>query len=408
MAITMGTAPKPVASSGLMALINRREVRQVIYQVILVLVLGLFFWEIVTNAAENLRRQGIASGFGFFDRTAGFDISQSLIDYSNTSTYGRALLAGVWNTVLIAGIGILFATLLGFAAGIARLSSNWLVARIATVYVEIARNVPLLLQLFLWYFGVLKNLPEPISREGGVAKSTSIDVLGVGYLNVRGLFLPKPEWLPGAGVVLWTLIGALVASLILARWATARQMRTGQRFPVFWTSLAMIILGPLLAFFIMGKPVQFDVPQLGRFNLTGGMVVLPEFVALLLGLVFYTGAYIAEIVRGGILAVPTGQKEAAKALGLSSGQSLRLVVIPQAARVIIPPLTSQFLNLTKNSSLAVAIAYPDFTSVAGTVLNQTGQAVEVVLLMMGLYLALSLVTSLFMNWFNKRMALVER
>lgn len=399
MAVTTDERKLRSPSSGGLSFLYQRETRQILYQVVLVVLLVLIFWGIISNASENLRRQNIASGFAFLDRISGFDIAQHLIDYSNTSTYGQALLVGLWNTVLVASIGVVLASIVGFLAGIGRLSSNWLIARLATVYVEVARNCPLLLQLFLWYFGVLKNLPPP---------RQSYNLENAAFLNVRGLYLPKPVLLDGANYVIWSFLFGIAATVLVGRWSKARQRATGERLPTFWAGVALIVLLPMLVFFLLGRPVEFEYPALRGFNFQGGITILPEFFALLLGLVFYTGAYIAEIVRAGILAVSKGQKEAASALGLSSGQMLRLVVVPQAMRVIIPPLTSQYLNLTKNSSLAVAIAYPDFTSVAGTVLNQTGQAVEVVLLMMGLYLTLSLITSAFMNWFNKRMALVER
>jgi len=382
------------------SLLYRAEVRQVIYQVLLVA--GLLFagWWVVNNIAENLQRQNIASGFGFLDRTAGFDISQSLIEYSNLSTYGRAFWVGLLNTLLVAAIGIVFATVVGFVIGISRLSSNWLIARLATVYVEIVRNVPLLLQLLFWYFAVLKNLPSP---------RQSVAVPGGGFLNVRGLYLPAPVAEPGFAAVVLAFVVGVVASLALYVWARQRQMRTGQQFPLLWSSLALVIVLPGLVYLLLGSPLHWEYPVLKGFNFEGGIVMLPEFLALLLGLSIYTASFIAEIVRAGILGVPRGQKEAAKALGLSNGQMLRLVVIPLAARIIIPPLTSQYLNLTKNSSLAVAIGYPDFVSVfTGTVLNQTGQAVEVILMTMGVYLVISLLTSAFMNWFNQRMALVER
>ncbi|MEZ5850684.1 MAG: amino acid ABC transporter permease [Hyphomicrobiaceae bacterium] len=385
---------------GLGSLINRREVRQFIYQAIILIGLVALVWMIVSNTIVNLRKQNIASGFGFWDNTAGFDISQSLISYSAGSAYGHAFWVGLLNTLLVSAIGIVFATMLGFMMGIARLSSNWLVAKLATVYVEIARNVPLLLQLFVWYFAVLKNLPSPRQSHA---------LPGGGFLNVRGLYLPVPVYQPGIGWALVALVVAGAASIGIALWSRQRQKLTGQRFPVLWSSLALIIGLPFLILVALGEPVKFDYPALRGFNFQGGLVVQPEFIALLLGLVFYTGAYIAEIVRAGIQGVPKGQKEAALALGLSNGQTLRLVVIPQAMRIIIPPLTSQYLNLTKNSSLGVAIAYPDLVSVfTGTVLNQTGQAVEVILITMLVYLTLSLLTSLFMNWFNARMALVER
>jgi general L-amino acid transport system permease protein len=382
------------------AFFYRPEVRQAIYQVVAVVLLVALFYVLITNTAENLRRQNIASGFGFIDRTAGFDVSQALIAYDNSMTYGRAFLVGLLNTLLVAGLGIVLATVLGFLLGIARLSTNWLVARLATVYVEVVRNVPLLLQLFFWYFAVLKSLPVPRQSHA---------LVGGAFLNVRGLYLPAPVPGPGFGAVEWALVGGIAASVALYFFARQRQRATGQRLPVLWLTLALIVLMPLGVFIFMGQPLGFDYPELKGFNFQGGMVLQPEFVALLLGLSIYTASFIAEIVRAGIQGVSKGQKEAALALGLSNGQMLRLVVIPQAMRIIIPPLTSQFLNLTKNSSLGVAVAYPDLVSVwSGTVLNQTGQAVEVILVTMAVYLSLSLLTSAFMNWFNKHMALVER
>jgi general L-amino acid transport system permease protein len=274
------------------------------------------------------------------------------------------------------------------------------VSRLATVYVEVIRNLPLLLQLMFWYFAVLKNLPGPRQSLALPAGAT---------LNVRGLYLPAPVPEPGFGVVLWALLIAIAISIAVQIWARRRQMATGQRFPVLWTALGLIVGLPLLAYLATGMPLAFEYPEFKGFNFQGGMVIQPEFMALLLGLSIYTASFIAEIVRAGILGVSTGQKEAARALGLTNGQMLRLVVIPQASRIIIPPLTSQYLNLTKNSSLAVAIGYPDFVSVfTGTVLNQTGQAIEVIFLTMAVFLTLSLLTSAFMNWFNTRMALVER
>ncbi|HVY43421.1 MAG TPA: amino acid ABC transporter permease [Hyphomicrobiaceae bacterium] len=382
------------------SLLYRPEFRQAIYQIVLMVGLIFFAWEIISNVADNLRRQNIASGFGFWDRTAGFDISQTLIPYSNVSTYGQAFWVGLLNTLLVAALGITFATILGFVIGIARLSTNWLVAKLATAYVEVIRNVPLLLQLLFWYFAVLKHLPPP---------RQSLAVPGGGFLNVRGLYLPYPVAQPGFGAVLISLAIGIVGSFAVYLWARRRQRATGQRFPVLWTTLALIIGLPLVVYLLAGMPLGFEYPALKGFNFQGGIVVQPEFMALLLGLSIYTASFIGEIVRAGILGVSKGQKEAARAIGLTNGQMLRLVVIPQAMRIIIPPLTSQYLNLTKNSSLAVAIGYPDFVSVfTGTVLNQTGQAVEVILLTMCVFLTLSLLTSAFMNWFNARMALVER
>ena len=396
--ITGDRAPERTASAT--SFLYRPEVRQGIYQAVLVVVLVAVFYMLITNTAANLRKQNIASGFGFIHRTAGFDVSQTLIAYDNSMTYGRVFIVGLLNTLLVAGFGIVLATVLGFIIGIARLSSNWLVARLATVYVELIRNVPALLQLFFWYFAVLKALPLP---------RQSLALPGGGFLNVRGLYLPAPVPQPGFDLVWLALLSAIVVSVVVALVARRRQLLTGKRFPVLWTTLGLITLVPFGAFIVLGRPLSFDYPELNGFNFRGGVVLQPEFVALLLGLSIYTASFIAEIVRSGIMGVTKGQKEAALAIGLSKSQSLRLVVIPQAMRIIIPPLTSQFLSLTKNSSLGVAIAYPDLVSVwAGAVLNQTGQAVEVILVTMIVYLTISLLTSAFMNWFNRRMALVER
>ncbi len=366
--------------------------------VVLALVLGGATY-LVHNTILNLERLGVQTGFGFLSQTAGFDISQTLIAYDRTWTYGRAFLVGLLNTFYVAIVGIVLATVIGFVVGIARLSSNWLVAKVAAAYVEIIRNVPLLLQLIVWYVVVLGGLPSP---------QQSL-VVGEGmFLNVRGFFVPKPLPQDGFEWVIAAFLLAIVASILLARWARRRFEETGRLFPVFWTSLALIVLAPLVTFFLLGRPLVFEYPELGRFRVSGGLVMLPEFMAMVAGLSIYTAAFIAEIVRSGIEAVDKGQWEASHALGLSTGQTLRLVVVPQAMRVIIPPQTSQYLNLTKNSSLGVAIAYPDFFNVAGTITNQTGQAVEVIAITMAVYLSLSLAISAFMNWYNARVKLVER
>jgi general L-amino acid transport system permease protein len=383
------------------SLLNDPKTRSLVFQLVLGAVVIALIYGAVTNAIDHLQRAHIASGFGFWNNAAGFDISQTLIPYSaNVSTYGQAFWVGLLNTLLVAGLGIVLATALGFLIGIARLSSNWLVARAASGYVETIRNIPLLLQLLFWYNAVLKALPE--TRQ-------SLVLFNSFYLNNRGLMLPAPVTQPGFGIVGIAFVLAIVLAVAFAFWARRRQMQTGAQAPVGIVSLALIIALPLLAFFLMGRPLSFDFPQAGRFNIAGGMEVLPEFAALLLGLSIYTAAFIAEVVRAGILAVSKGQTEAAYSLGLRPGPTLRLIVVPQAMRVIIPPLTSQYLNLIKNSSLAVAIGYPDLVQVfTGTVLNQTGQAVEVVAITMLVYLTISLVTSLSMNIYNSRMALVER
>jgi general L-amino acid transport system permease protein len=381
------------------------KVRAAVYQVVLTVIVVFLIYTAATNAVANLRAARIASGFGFLNVTAGFDVNQSFIAYSAAaSTYGDAFIVGLLNTLVVAAVGIVLATILGFLMGIARLSKNWLVARLATVYVEVVRNEPLLLQLLFWYIAVLTPLPNP--RE-------SISFGGEFFLNNRGLFMPKPILASDAWLIPVSFLAGIAATIAFRIWAKRRQEETGRQYPIGLVALALILGLPVLIWLVLAvvgpNPITFDIPQQQRFNLRGGMQVYPEFVALLLGLVIYTGAFIAEVVRAGILAVSKGQTEAAGALGLRPGHTLRLVIVPQAMRVIIPPLTSQYLNLTKNSSLAVAIGYPDLVQVfMGTVLNQTGQAVEVVAITMAVYLTISLVTSAVMNAYNRRVAIVER
>lgn len=377
------------------------RVRSIAYQVVLCVIIGFLAYEAATNAATNLQKAKIASGFGFWYDISGFDISQTLIDYSAaTSTYGRAFWVGLLNTLLVAISGIILATIIGFAIGILQLSKNWLIAKLATGYVELFRNIPLLLQLLFWYNAVLKAAPD--IRE-------SIRLWGGGFVNNRGIFIPQP--IPGDGFryVVAAFVLGLIGAWAYRRYATQKQLKTGQQSPVLWVTLSLVIALPLVVFAAFGFPISFAYPELGRFNIRGGIEILPEFVALLFGLSIYTAAFIAEAVRAGITSVSHGQTEAAYSLGLRPQPTLNLIIIPQAMRVIIPPLTNQYLNLTKNSSLAVAVGYPDLVQVfAGTVLNQTGQAVEVIAITMGVYLLISVVTSLIMNWYNRRIALVER
>jgi general L-amino acid transport system permease protein len=376
------------------------RVRAFVYQAVLVVVLGFIVYEAVVNASMNMRARGIPTDFSFWNRVSGFDVNQTLIDYSAVSTYGRAFWVGLWNTLLVGGIGVVLTTFLGFLVGIARLSPNFVVAKLAMIYVEVLRNTPLLLQLLFWYNAVLKPLPNPrdsLSLGAGV------------FINNRGLILPDPQLGPGSDWVMWSVAVGCALAIAFRYVARKRQAETGQILPVGFVSLGLVVGLPLLVFFIMGRPLSFAIPVLRGFNFAGGVRVLPEFVALLLGLVLYTAAFIAEIVRAGILSVPKGQTEAALAVGLRPRQVLKLVVIPQAMRVIIPPLTNQYLNLIKNSSLAVFIGYPDLVQVfAGTVLNQTGAAVQVIAITMAVYLVISLVTSFLMNIYNRRKALVER
>lgn len=379
--------------------INDPKVRGIVVQLLVAVALVLFVWWIIGNTNDNLRRANISSGFGFLNGRAGFDVSQALVEFSANSTFSRALIVGFLNTVLVAVLGIITATIIGFIVGIGRLSRNWLVARLCTVYVELFRNIPPLLVIFFWYLGVLSVLPQP--RE-------SYDLPFGTYLNSRGFFIPRPIWEQGAWLIAVAFLVGIVATWFVARWAYRRQMATGQRFPVFRSAFALILGLPIVVFLALGMPVTFDAPILGTFNLQGGMDIKPEFLSLYLALSFYTASFIAEIVRAGIIGVSRGQTEAASALGLRPNHTLRLVIVPQALRIIIPPLTSQYLNLTKNSSLAVFIGYPDLVQIGQTTMNQTGQAIEVVAIWMVIYLGLSLATSAFMNWYNSKMALVER
>jgi general L-amino acid transport system permease protein len=375
------------------------KIRGIFFQAVLFFALVAFVWWIADNTIANLRRAHIASGFGFLNGRAGFDVSDALIPYSSDSTMARALLVGLLNTLLVAVTGIVTATIVGFLVGIGRLARNWLVRQICTIYIEIFRNIPPLLVIFFWYLGVLSVLPSP---------KNSIRLPFDVYLNSRGFYMPAPIWGEGAWLAGAGLLAGVLLAFIMARWARQRQMATGRRFPVLWTSIALIVGLPLAAFALTGFPLSFDVPKASIFNLTGGIQVKPEFLSLYLALSFYTAAFIAEIVRAGILGVDRGQTEAAFSLGLTPGPTLRLVIVPQALRIIVPPLTSQYLNLTKNTSLAVAIGYADLVAIGGTILNQTGQAVEIVAIWMIVYLGISLAVSVLMNWFNARTALKDK
>lgn len=378
---------------------NDPNKRATFFQVLLIVVVSSFFYVIVNNALSNLEQRGITTGFGFLDVEAGFGILQSLIDYSATDTYGKTFVVGLLNTVLVSVLSIITATVLGFVIGIGRLSKNWLVAKFCAVYVEIFRNIPLLLQIFFWYFAVLRTLPTP---------RNSLEFFG-SALNIRGFYVPKVIQEEGFSIVTTMMVVAVIASILMRVWAKRRHTLTGKDFPIWRMSVLLIIGLPLLTFLALGSPASLEYPELKGFNYRGGITLIPELMALWLALTVYTASYIAEIIRGGILAVPFGQIEASSALGLPKGRTLRFIIIPQAMRVIIPPLTSMYLNITKNSSLAMAVGYPDLVSVfAGTTLNQTGQAIEIIFMTMGVYLTLSILTSMFMNWYNKRQSLIER
>jgi len=376
------------------------KVRGIIFQAVAVACVAWMLFYFISNALHNMETRGIATGFAFLENRASFGIAQTLISYSEDDTYGRAFIIGLLNTLLVSVIGIIFATALGFLVGIARLSKNWLLSRAAAVYIEIFRNIPLLLQIFFWYFCVLRNLPAP---------RQSMSLGDAFFLNVRGLSIPAPVIESGFSFVVGAFIVAIIAIVVLRKWAKKRQYLTGQIFPVFYSGLGLLIGLPLLTFLFSGMPLHWELPELKGFNFRGGFTIIPELFSLAVALTIFTAASIAEIVRSGILSVSKGQVEAASALGLRGGLTLRFVIIPQAMRVIIPPLTSQFLNLVKNSSLATAVGYPDLVSVfMGSTLNQTGQAVEIIAMTMAVYLTISLVTSALMNMYNAKNALVER
>lgn len=368
------------------------------FQVVIFLLVGLLAYYLISNMLNNMEKQHIASGWGFMQKESSFEIGESLIPYSSSNSYGRALVVGALNTLLVALIGNVITLILGTFVGVARLSTNWLVSKLAAIYIEVMQDIPVLLQLFFWYAIFYEIFPSP--------RQALAPIKGV-FLCNRGMVFGIPASHPAWGYMLIALAVAGLLVFFLKRWAKKRQDQTGRRFPVFSASLLLILGLPCLVWLLHGAPTEMNTPQLSGFNFKGGMTVSPEFAALLLGLVLYTSAFVAEVVRAGIQSVSKGQTEAAMSIGLRPNLVLTLIVLPQAMRVIIPPLISQMLNLTKNSSLAVAIGYPDFVSVANTTINQTGQAVEGVALIMAVYLIFSLSTSLFMNWYNKKVALVE-
>ncbi|WP_353152184.1 amino acid ABC transporter permease [Pollutimonas bauzanensis] len=377
---------------------NDPGIRALIYQVLILGAVGFAVWYLVSNTLHNLAVRNISTGFAFIHREAGFAIGESIIPYTPADTYGRAIWVGLINTLRVSVVGIIAATLFGTLLGIARLSKNWLLSRVASVYIEVMRNIPLLLQLFFWYAIITESMPGP--------RQALHPIPGV-FLSNRGLKLPSLQgdaldWIVGGLAI------AIVGIVLLGHWAKKRQEATGNIFPLGRVALALLIVFPVIGWLISGASLTLELPVLTGFNFSGGLSLSPEFTALLVGLVMYTSAFVAEVVRSGIQSVNQGQWEAAGAIGLSRARMLRLVILPQALRVIVPPMTSQYLNLTKNSSLAVAIGYPDIVSVVNTTLNQTGQAIEGILIIMAAYLTVSLSISIFMNWYNKRIALVER
>ncbi|WP_054632999.1 amino acid ABC transporter permease [Pantoea stewartii] len=375
-------------------------VRAWLYQIVAIVIVLSVVGYLVHNTVINLANRGITSGFGFLERNAGFGIVQHLIDYSEGDTYARVFLVGLTNTLLVSALCIVFASILGFFIGLARLSENWLLRKIANIYIEIFRNIPPLLQIFFWYFAVLRNLPGP---------RQALNAFDLAFVSNRGLYIPWPTYAPGTWPFVIALALAVVASYGLYRFNRQHQIKTGQLRRSWPAAVAMLILFPLVAHAVFGAAMHWDIPELRGFNFRGGFVMIPELAALTLALSIYTSSFIAEVIRSGIQAVPYGQHEAARSLGLPNPVTLRQVIIPQAMRVIIPPLTSQYLNIVKNSSLAAAIGYPDMVSLfAGTVLNQTGQAIETIAITMSVYLIISLLISLLMNLYNRKIALVER
>jgi len=373
--------------------------RGIIYQLIAIAALLFAVWWLASNTLENMRVRHIQSGFGFLNQPAGFDIGESIVNYESSDPYWKAFLVGLTNTLRVAIIGIICTTILGTLIGIGRLSKNFLLRGICTWYVELFRNIPVLIQLLMWYF-ILTTLLPPVSEALH---------LGPGlYVSKSGLSFPIPVWGLGQGLAAIGFVIGIVVSWLYRRWARASFEKTGVPKPTFWPTLAIIVGLALLGWVLGGAPTALEIPEKTDMNVSGGGAVTPEFLAVVIGLTIYTAAFVAEIVRSGIQAVPWGQTEAGSALGLSRGQQLKLVLLPQAMRVIIPPMTNQYLNLTKNSSLAVAIGYPDLVSISNTTLNQTGRAVECIAIIMLVYLTLSLTTAALMNWYNSRAAIKER
>jgi general L-amino acid transport system permease protein len=376
-----------------------RAARSVLYQLIALAVIGFAIWFLAHNTVVNMRVRGIQSGFDFLTAPAGFDIGERLIPYESSDPYWRAFAVGVMNTLRVAVIGIFLATVIGTLLGIGRFSNNALVRGLCYAYVEVFRNVPVLLQLLMWYLFMTTALPGP---------GDEMSISGLFFLSNGGLSYPVPVWGLGQGLAAAGVLAGAVLSWLWARRARRLFEQTGQPRPVLWPTLALLLGGALAGWALGGAPTDWSVPRPGPFSVDGGSSLTPEFLSVLLGLTLYTASYIAEVVRAGIASVPHGQTEAAGALGLSKGQQMRLVSLPQALRVIIPPLTNQFLNLTKNSSLAVAIGYPDVVSISNTAINQTGRAIECISIIMLVYLTTSLGTSALMNWYNKRAAIKER
>ena len=378
---------------------NDEKTRGILYQIFTACLVALLGYYLISNVQNNMEKQAIASGFGFMEKEAAFELGESIIEYSAADSYGRALVVGILNTLKISFIGMILTTMLGVIFGVSTLSSNWLVSKLSTAYVELLQNIPVLLQLFFFYALFYEAFPSP--------RQALNPFYGL-FITNRGVDLAIPAAHEAHGYMFWAFLLACIIVYFVNRWAHKRQDETGEQFPMLWVGTGIIIGLPAITWLVFGAPTAMNVPELKGFNFEGGMNISPEFAALLIGLVLYTAAFVAQIVRAGIQSITHGQTEAAMSIGLKQKHVLKLVIFPQALRVIVPPLTSQLLNLTKNSSLAVAIGFPDFVAVAGTTINQTGQAVEGVALMMAAYLIFSLSTSAFMNWYNKKIAIIER
>lgn len=384
----------------MLTLLRNQKIRGIIFQLLTVIGLVAFLWYIGTNTVANIEQRGIQTGFGFLNGTAGFGIDQSPITYTEENTHGRVFIVGLLNTIIIAFVGIICATLVGLIIGILRLSRNWLIAKLAKAYVDFFRNIPLLLQILFWYNVVLRAMPNP---------KQSFNFFDMIFINNRGLYFPLPEYNTTFFMMVGSLFCALFAAIALNAWANKRKEATGEDFIVFPFAIGIFILFPVLAYFIGGAHLNFSFPELRGFNFKGGKTLSPEFLALTFALTIYTATFIAEAVRSGIEAVSHGQKEAAASMGFSPYQSLKLVILPQAIRIAIPPIINQYLNLIKNSSLATAVGYPEIVTVfAGTSLNQVGQAIEIISMTMLVYLIISLIVSALLNWFNHKMKIQER
>ena len=379
---------------------TEKKSRQLIIQIVVLIILLSLVGFFIRNTLDNLELLGREVGYGFLFTPSNYDINQHLIDYTSRSSHLRATVVGLINTALVALFGIMLATVIGFVVGVARLSTNFLVNRIAYVYIEFTRNVPVLLWILLWHGIIVHNLPHP---------KQALSLADKLFLSNRGFFVPKPLLEPAFWIVVIALAVSVIGAVMFSRFARKNQEQTGQRYPVYWINSAVVILVPCIVFFISGSPAELEYSVFSGFNFSGGLVLTPEFIALTFALSIYTGAFIAEVVRAGILAVSHGQTEAAYALGLKPNWTTRLIILPQALRVIVPPMISQFLNLTKNTSLAIAVGYMDIVATIGGIsLNQTGRALECMSIVLAIYLCISLLISAFMNWYNKRISLVER